>query len=78
MNIYSTSLIFLKRISFMTYNYLYMICLQHHFCIGSFTEPGEERVLTSEKLQKLGWSYRPLEETLIDSVESYKKAGILN
>ncbi|XP_031270248.1 cinnamoyl-CoA reductase 2-like [Pistacia vera] len=44
----------------------------------NFTEPVEERVLTSEKLQKLGWSYRPLEETFVDSVESYKKAGILN
>ncbi|XP_031263595.1 cinnamoyl-CoA reductase 2-like [Pistacia vera] len=44
----------------------------------NFTEPGEERVLTSEKLQKLGWSYRPLEETFVDSVESYQKAGILN
>lgn len=63
----------------MTYNYLYyMICLQHHPCIGSFTESGEERVLTSEKLQKLGWSFRELEETVIDSVESYKKAGIIN
>ncbi|KAJ0024715.1 hypothetical protein Pint_09172 [Pistacia integerrima] len=44
----------------------------------NFTQPGEERVLTSEKLQKLGWSYRPLEETFVDSVESYQKAGILN
>ncbi|KAL4328400.1 hypothetical protein AHAS_Ahas13G0196300 [Arachis hypogaea] len=32
--------------------------------------------LSSEKLQRLGWSYRPLEETLIDSVESYKEAGV--
>lgn len=35
-------------------------------------------MLTSEKLQKLGWSYRSLEETLVDSVESYKKVRILN
>ncbi|KAL4285743.1 hypothetical protein AHAS_Ahas19G0016700 [Arachis hypogaea] len=33
--------------------------------------------LSSEKLQRLGWSYRPLKETLIDSVESYKEAGLL-
>ncbi|KAJ0085265.1 hypothetical protein Patl1_09334 [Pistacia atlantica] len=44
----------------------------------NFTEGGEEIVLTSAKLQNLGWSYRPLEETLFDSIESYKKAGILD
>ncbi|XP_024990237.1 cinnamoyl-CoA reductase 2-like [Cynara cardunculus var. scolymus] len=33
--------------------------------------------VTSEKLQRLGWSYRPLEETLVDSVESYKENGLL-
>lgn len=43
----------------------------------NFTEGGEEKRLSSEKLQKLGWSYRPLEETLVDSVESYRNAGIL-
>ncbi|OMP00865.1 NAD-dependent epimerase/dehydratase [Corchorus olitorius] len=44
----------------------------------SFTEGQEEYMLSSEKLQRLGWSYRPLEETLVDSIESYKKAGILD
>ncbi|KAL5848052.1 hypothetical protein ACOSQ3_011576 [Xanthoceras sorbifolium] len=44
----------------------------------SFTEGQEAAMLSSEKLQRLGWSYRPLEETLIDSIESYRKAGILN
>ncbi|KAG4201387.1 hypothetical protein ERO13_A05G275900v2 [Gossypium hirsutum] len=44
----------------------------------SFTEGGEEDMVSSEKLQRLGWSYRPLEETLVDSIESYKKAGILD
>ncbi|KAK4853558.1 hypothetical protein QYF36_010829 [Acer negundo] len=43
----------------------------------SFTKGGQF-MTSSEKLQRLGWSYRPLEETLIDSVESYRKAGILN
>ncbi|KAH1064727.1 hypothetical protein J1N35_029714 [Gossypium stocksii] len=44
----------------------------------SFTEVGEEDMVSSEKLQRLGWSYRPLEGTLVDSIESYKKAGILD
>ncbi|KAG4148299.1 hypothetical protein ERO13_D05G277900v2 [Gossypium hirsutum] len=44
----------------------------------SFTAGGEEDTVSSEKLQRLGWSYRPLEETLVDSIESYKKAGILD
>lgn len=33
--------------------------------------------LSSEKLQKLGWKYRPLEETLADSVQSYLEIGVL-
>ena len=39
----------------------------------------EEEVqhLSSEKLQKLGWTFRPVEETLNDSIESYRKAGIV-
>ncbi|MBA0775825.1 hypothetical protein Gotri_010927 [Gossypium trilobum] len=32
----------------------------------SFNEGGEEDTISSEKLQRLGWSYRPLEETLVD------------
>lgn len=44
----------------------------------NFTEGREDVTMSSEKLQRLGWSYRPLEETLIDSIESYKKAGILD
>ncbi|XAR61503.1 Cinnamoyl-CoA reductase [Bertholletia excelsa] len=44
----------------------------------NFTEGYELEILSSEKLQKLGWSYRPLVETLIDSVESYRQAGHLN
>ncbi|KAG7569036.1 NAD-dependent epimerase/dehydratase [Arabidopsis thaliana x Arabidopsis arenosa] len=39
----------------------------------------EERVkVSSEKLQRLGWTYRPLEETLVDSVESYRKAKLVD
>ncbi|KAF9686570.1 hypothetical protein SADUNF_Sadunf02G0002900 [Salix dunnii] len=44
----------------------------------SFTEEEAGIKLSSEKLQRLGWSYRPLEETLMDSVESYQKTGILD
>ncbi|XP_073101316.1 cinnamoyl-CoA reductase 1-like [Elaeis guineensis] len=34
--------------------------------------------LTSEKLKKLGWKCRPLEETLSDAVECYREAGLLD
>ncbi|XWS14335.1 hypothetical protein CRYUN_Cryun35bG0001100 [Craigia yunnanensis] len=50
----------------------------HYNYPKSFIEVGEGDMLSSEKLQRLGWSYRPLEETLVDSIESYKKAGILD
>ncbi|XVE81511.1 hypothetical protein DITRI_Ditri15bG0070400 [Diplodiscus trichospermus] len=50
----------------------------HYNYPKSFIEGGKEDMLSSEKLQKLGWSHRPLEETLVDSIESYKKAGILD
>ncbi|KAI4366254.1 hypothetical protein MLD38_022149 [Melastoma candidum] len=33
--------------------------------------------MSSEKLQKLGWKYRPLEETLMDSVQCYQQSGIV-
>lgn len=44
---------------------------------NKFTEPNGVFTVTSEKLQSLGWSYRPLEETLVDSVKSYKQSGLL-
>ncbi|PHT51288.1 hypothetical protein CQW23_11035 [Capsicum baccatum] len=43
-----------------------------------FTDVTEDTSFSSEKLQKLGWQYRPLEETLIDAVESYKQGGLLD
>ena len=46
--------------------------------VCSFTEVEEGNVMSSEKLQKLGWTFRPVEKTLGDSVESYKASGILN
>ncbi|CAN4121289.1 unnamed protein product [Withania somnifera] len=41
-------------------------------------EATEDGGYSSEKLQKLGWQYRPLDETLIDAVESYKQGGFLD
>ncbi|KAJ1410064.1 hypothetical protein SESBI_22300 [Sesbania bispinosa] len=43
----------------------------------NYTEVDDYRMLSTEKLQGLGWKYRPLEETIIDSVESYREAGLL-
>ncbi|XP_038714820.1 cinnamoyl-CoA reductase 1-like isoform X2 [Tripterygium wilfordii] len=44
----------------------------------STDEDDQELPPTSAKLQRLGWTFRPLEETLIGSVESYQKVGILD
>ncbi|GER32020.1 NAD(P)-binding Rossmann-fold superfamily protein [Striga asiatica] len=44
----------------------------------SFKEGKNLLKLSSEKLQGLGWKYRPLTETLVDSVEMYKKAGLIH
>ncbi|XP_031488294.1 cinnamoyl-CoA reductase 1-like isoform X1 [Nymphaea colorata] len=38
---------------------------------------GHEVPLSSKKLQNLGWRFRPLEETLADSVQSLLKHGIV-
>ncbi|CAK9136352.1 unnamed protein product [Ilex paraguariensis] len=62
---------------------VWAICRQSVFCLAvswaveSFIEGNEGDELSSEKLQKLGWSYKAVEETLVHSVESYKQAGIL-
>ncbi|KAG0515158.1 hypothetical protein BDA96_10G255200 [Sorghum bicolor] len=44
----------------------------------NFVEMDDNSIYSSEKLQKLGWTFRPIEETLRESVESYKAFGILN
>ncbi|PUZ59899.1 hypothetical protein GQ55_4G080300 [Panicum hallii var. hallii] len=44
----------------------------------NFVEVEGNFVINSEKLQKLGWTFRPIEETLCDCVESYKTFGFLN
>ncbi|XVE94359.1 hypothetical protein REPUB_Repub02eG0002300 [Reevesia pubescens] len=43
----------------------------------SFKEAETELRLSSEKLQNLGWRYRPLEDTLTDTVENYEENGAL-
>ncbi|KAJ0538032.1 putative cinnamoyl-CoA reductase [Helianthus annuus] len=42
-----------------------------------FIESKDKSSVTAQKLQDLGWSYRPLEETLVDSVENYAQNGLL-
>ncbi|KAG6434886.1 hypothetical protein SASPL_106530 [Salvia splendens] len=42
-----------------------------------FKDGKDQLKISSEKLQKLGWKPRPLRETIVDSVESCKKFGIL-
>lgn len=44
----------------------------------TYTEVDKDSRTTSEKLKTLGWKCRPLKETLVDTVECYKKAGLLN
>ncbi|XP_047084234.1 cinnamoyl-CoA reductase 1-like [Lolium rigidum] len=44
----------------------------------NFEEVEHNIIYSSEKLQKLGWTFRPVEKTLGDSVESYGASGILN
>ncbi|KAF8406749.1 hypothetical protein HHK36_008841 [Tetracentron sinense] len=44
----------------------------------NLTEVDEDLKLSSEKLQKLGWKFRPLEESFVDSVRNYQENGILD
>uniref|UniRef100_A0A7N2KTA6 NAD-dependent epimerase/dehydratase domain-containing protein n=1 Tax=Quercus lobata TaxID=97700 RepID=A0A7N2KTA6_QUELO len=44
----------------------------------NFTQVQDEKRLSSKKLQRLGWSYRQLKETLTDAIESYRNAGIVD
>ncbi|PKI33830.1 hypothetical protein CRG98_045782 [Punica granatum] len=46
--------------------------------LENFAECEYPHQLSSEKLQKLGWTYRPLEETLVDSIENYRQRGLLD
>uniref|UniRef100_A0A7N0UTQ2 NAD-dependent epimerase/dehydratase domain-containing protein n=1 Tax=Kalanchoe fedtschenkoi TaxID=63787 RepID=A0A7N0UTQ2_KALFE len=44
----------------------------------SFVEVELQDRVMSDKLQKIGWTYRPLEETLADSIKSYRQLGYLD
>lgn len=46
--------------------------------VFSYVEVEHNITYNTEKLQKLGWSFRPIEETIRDSVECYGALGILN
>ncbi|KAF5767201.1 putative cinnamoyl-CoA reductase [Helianthus annuus] len=42
-----------------------------------FTGQSAYPPLNSEKLLKLGWNYRPLEETIVDNIKNYEETGLL-
>jgi hypothetical protein len=43
-----------------------------------FVQVEDEKGVSSRRLQALGWKCRTVEETLRDTVDSYKAAGIMN
>ncbi|KAI3797037.1 hypothetical protein L1987_39727 [Smallanthus sonchifolius] len=47
------------------------------FPLHCFTEKSGFAPLNSNKLLNLGWNYRPLEETIVDTIKNYEKAGLL-
>ncbi|PWZ05916.1 Cinnamoyl-CoA reductase 1 [Zea mays] len=47
-------------------------------CATKFVQVSHEPAFSSNKLQALGWKFRPFEETLRDSVESFKAAGVIH
>ncbi|PKI33827.1 hypothetical protein CRG98_045779 [Punica granatum] len=59
-----------------TLNFSSLLLLQ--FVKGTFVESRHNFLMTSEKLQKLGWTYRPLQEMLVDSIENYREAALLD
>jgi hypothetical protein len=46
--------------------------------ICRFVQREDEKGVSSKRLQALGWKFRAVEETLRDTIDSYKAAGILN
>ncbi|KVI07737.1 NAD-dependent epimerase/dehydratase [Cynara cardunculus var. scolymus] len=42
-----------------------------------FTEKSGRALLNSKKLLDLGWNYRPLEESIVDTVKNFEEAGLL-
>ncbi|XP_077210446.1 cinnamoyl-CoA reductase 1-like [Tasmannia lanceolata] len=44
----------------------------------NYIEVDEDLKLSSEKMKRLGWKYRPLEDTLADTVSCFQEAGLLD
>lgn len=42
-----------------------------------FTEKSGRALLNSKKLLNLGWNYRPLEESIVDTIQNFEEAGLL-
>ncbi|KAK1307328.1 hypothetical protein QJS10_CPA10g00046 [Acorus calamus] len=49
----------------------------HYNYPKKFINVEREEKISSEKLKSLGWTYRSLEESLVDSIEYYEGAGLL-
>ncbi|KAK1281974.1 Cinnamoyl-CoA reductase 2 [Acorus calamus] len=49
----------------------------HYNYPKKFIDVEREEKISSEKLKSLGWTYRSLEESLVDSIEFYEGAGLL-
>ncbi|XP_076924744.1 cinnamoyl-CoA reductase 1-like [Bidens hawaiensis] len=45
--------------------------------LSKFIESTDTTKITSQKIEELGWRYRSLEETIVDSVEFYAQNGLL-
>ncbi|KAL5981587.1 hypothetical protein ACLOJK_015650 [Asimina triloba] len=43
-----------------------------------FEDTNDQMLVSSEKLKSLGWKYRPLEETLADTVQCFQESGLVN
>ncbi|XXG46311.1 hypothetical protein AAC387_Pa02g1186 [Persea americana] len=54
------------------------IMYPHYKYPKNFTDVDGDMKISSEKLKRLGWQCRPLEETLVNTVECFQKAGLLN
>ncbi|GJN38853.1 hypothetical protein PR202_gb27931 [Eleusine coracana subsp. coracana] len=52
--------------------------LKLDYTTKKFVQVEDEKVVSSKRLQALGWKFRKMEETLRDTVGSYEAAGILN
>ena len=75
---YSLNLCFWSERKLVTEIWVQIIRLHCNAMACSFVEFEGGNKYDTEKLQKLGWTYRPMEETLRDSIECHRRLGILN